>query len=76
MPVIPDTQEAEIWRIEVLSQPGQIVRKTLSQQNPSQKGAGGVTQGIGPKFKPSKKRNEIMSFPRKSMEMEINSEVK
>jgi hypothetical protein len=32
-PVIPATQEAEIRRIVVRSQPGQIVLKTLSQKN-------------------------------------------
>jgi hypothetical protein len=50
--VIPATQEAEIRRITVQSQPGQIVRKTLSQKNPSQNRAGGVAQGEGPEFKP------------------------
>jgi hypothetical protein len=50
--VILGTQEAEIRRIEVRSQPGQIVLETLSQKkNPSQKRTGGVTQGIGPEFK-------------------------
>jgi hypothetical protein len=29
-----------------------IVRETLSQKNPLQKRAGGVAQGIDPKFKP------------------------
>jgi hypothetical protein len=33
-------------------QPGQIVLETLSQKNPSQKGAGRVVQGVGPEFKP------------------------
>jgi hypothetical protein len=33
------------------SQPGQIVLKTLSQNNPSQKTADGVAQGIGPVLK-------------------------
>jgi hypothetical protein len=28
------------------------VRKTLSQENPSQKWAGGVAQGVNPEFKP------------------------
>jgi hypothetical protein len=37
-PVILATQEAEIRRIVVQSQPEQIVHKTLSQKNPSQKG--------------------------------------
>jgi hypothetical protein len=30
----------------------QTVRETLSRKNPSQKRAGGVTQGVGPEFKP------------------------
>jgi hypothetical protein len=38
MPVILATQEAKIRRIEVRSQPGQIVHQTLSRKNPSQKG--------------------------------------
>jgi hypothetical protein len=45
MPVILATQVAEIRRMEVSSQPGQIVRKTLSQKKkkkPSQKRAGRV----------------------------------
>jgi hypothetical protein len=37
MPVILGTQEAEIRRIMVQSQPGQTVHKTLSQKYPSQK---------------------------------------
>jgi hypothetical protein len=49
MPIILATQEAEISRIK---QPGHIVHKILSQNNPSQKRAGGVAQGIGPEFKP------------------------
>jgi hypothetical protein len=50
-PVILATQEAEIRRITVWRQPGQIVCKTLSWKNPSQKRAGGVAQGVGPEFK-------------------------
>jgi hypothetical protein len=42
MPVIPATQEAEIRRIAVQSQPGQIVQETLPYKNPSPKRAGGV----------------------------------
>jgi hypothetical protein len=38
------TQEAEIRRISVRSQPKQIVHETLSQKNPSQKSTGGVAQ--------------------------------
>jgi hypothetical protein len=49
--VILATQEAEIRRIMVQSQPGQIVQETLSQKTPSQKRAGGVAQGVGPEFK-------------------------
>jgi hypothetical protein len=37
MSVILATQEAEISRIAVRNQSGQIVRETLSQKNPSQK---------------------------------------
>jgi hypothetical protein len=53
-PVILATQEAEIRRITVWSQPGQIVHETLSWKKPSQKPfrAGGVAQGVGPEFKP------------------------
>jgi hypothetical protein len=42
-PVILATQEAEIRRIMVQSQPREIVRETLSQKYP---------QGVGPEFKP------------------------
>jgi hypothetical protein len=53
MPVILATQEAEIRRIVIRSQPGQIVHETLSQKNPSlKKVAGRVAQGVGPQFKP------------------------
>jgi hypothetical protein len=51
-PVILVTQEAEIRRIMVQSQPGQIVLETLSRKNQSQKRAGGVAEGVGPEFKP------------------------
>jgi hypothetical protein len=49
--VILPTQEAEIRRITVQSQPREIVRKTLSQKKLSQKRAGGVAQGVSPEFK-------------------------
>jgi hypothetical protein len=37
MPVILDTQEAEIMWIAIQSQPREKVQETLSQKNPSQK---------------------------------------
>jgi hypothetical protein len=37
IPIILATQEAEIRRIAVRSQPGQIVHETLTRKNPSQK---------------------------------------
>jgi hypothetical protein len=46
------TQEAEIRRIAVQSQPRQIVPEMLSQKNSSQKRAGRVAQGVDPGFKP------------------------
>jgi hypothetical protein len=50
-PVILATQEAEIRRITVRSQPRQIVGETLSRKNPSQKRAGRVAQNVNPEFK-------------------------
>jgi hypothetical protein len=58
VPIILPTQEAEIRRIMVLSQPGQIVWETLPWKSPSQKRAGGVAQGIGPEFNPSTAKNK------------------
>jgi hypothetical protein len=46
MPVILATQETEIRRIKVQSQPRQIVLETLSRKYPTQKGTGGVAQVI------------------------------
>jgi hypothetical protein len=51
MPIVLTTQEAEIRRVMVQSQPGGIVLETLSLKTPSQKRAGGVAQGVGPEFK-------------------------
>jgi hypothetical protein len=51
MPVILATQEAEIRRLKVHSQPRQIVHETLPQ-NMSQKRSGRVAQGEDPEFKP------------------------
>jgi hypothetical protein len=54
--VILATQEAEIRRITVQSQPGQIVlRPYLKETLHTKKRAGGVAQGIGPEFKPQYK---------------------
>jgi hypothetical protein len=58
MPVILATQEAEIRRIMVQSQPGQIVHETLSRKYPSQRRAGGVAQGVGPEFKPQYRKQK------------------
>jgi hypothetical protein len=44
--VILASQEAAIRRVEVQSQPRQIVWKALSRKNPSQKRAGGVAQVV------------------------------
>jgi hypothetical protein len=66
MPVILATQEAEIRRITVQSQPRQIVWETPFRKNPSlthtqththththtQGKAGGVAKGEGSEFKP------------------------
>jgi hypothetical protein len=53
MPIILATQETEIRRIVVQSQPRLIVQKTLSGKKPStKKGLGGMPQGGGPEFKP------------------------
>jgi hypothetical protein len=52
MSIILAIQKAEIRRIGVQSQSGQIARETLSQKNPSQKRARRVAQVVGPEFKP------------------------
>jgi hypothetical protein len=51
-PVILATQEAEIRRIMVRGQSGQIVREILSRKTLHKKRADGVAQGVGPEFKP------------------------
>jgi hypothetical protein len=58
MPVILATQEADIRRFTVWSQPEQIVRETL-ESKPSQK-AGEVAQGVGPEFKPQYRQKKWM----------------
>jgi hypothetical protein len=46
----------------VRSQPRQIVCEPLSQKNPSQKSAGGVAKGVGPEFKPQKKKRKKRKY--------------
>jgi hypothetical protein len=59
MPVILATQEAEIRRITVRSQPhannlrDHILKNTITKNR-----AGGVTQGEGPEFNPSPHKKE------------------
>jgi hypothetical protein len=59
MPVVQATQEAELRRITVGSQPGQMVHKTLSQKTLHKNRAGGVAQGEAPEFKPQYRKKEI-----------------
>jgi hypothetical protein len=54
MPVILATQEAEIRRISVPSQPGKIVHKTLSQKKTITKKA----PGVSPEFKPQNRHKK------------------
>jgi hypothetical protein len=51
MPIILATQEAEIRKIKVRSQPEQIVHETLLKKLITKR-AGGVAQGVGLDFKP------------------------
>jgi hypothetical protein len=63
----PSYSKAEIRRREVRSQPGQIVRETLSQKKkPSQKRAGRVVQRVDPEFEPQycKKKKKNFALPK------------
>jgi hypothetical protein len=51
MPVILATQEAEIRKIEIQSQPDKIVQVALFRKNPSQRSAGGMVRAVGSDFK-------------------------
>jgi hypothetical protein len=53
------TQEAEIRRTVVQSQPGQIVLQILFRKKPITKRAGGVAQGIG--VVPKNNNNKVIS---------------
>jgi hypothetical protein len=59
-------QEAEIRRIVVWSQPGQIVCETLSRKNPHhKKRSGGVAEGVGPEFKAQyRRKKKKLSHPK------------
>jgi hypothetical protein len=58
-PIILATQEAEIKRIMVQSQPGKIVQETLSRKTLHKNRTGGVAQGEDPEFKPQyRKKNQ------------------
>jgi hypothetical protein len=63
MPLILASQEAEIRRITIWNQPGQIVWETLSWKNPTQKyRAGGVALALGPEFKPQYRKKKKKSM--------------
>jgi hypothetical protein len=53
MPIILATQEAEIRRFMVQSQPQQKSSQDPISKILNTKRAGGVAQGVGPEFKPS-----------------------
>jgi hypothetical protein len=65
MPVILATQETEMRRIKVRSQPRQIVHEILSQKNL------GLAQGVGLEFKPQycKKKKKERKKRKKKEEM-------
>jgi hypothetical protein len=50
-PIILDTQKAEISKVGIRSQPGQIVQRPYLENTHYKKRTGGVAQGIGPEFK-------------------------
>jgi hypothetical protein len=62
MSVILATQEAEISRIMVQSQPGQIIHETLSRIKHFTKKACGVAQGVGPEIKPQYYKKNIIKY--------------
>jgi hypothetical protein len=66
MPIILDTQEAEIRRITVQSQPGKTVHKTLSQKYPTQKSVGEwLKHQYCKKKKKNKNKKKIVLSPQK-----------
>jgi hypothetical protein len=59
---VPATQEAEIRRITVQSQPRQIVCQTLSRKNLLQERAGGVVQGVALSSRLNTEKKKKRSF--------------
>jgi hypothetical protein len=57
-PIILATQEAEIRRIVVQSQPNQIFQEILSQITLHKNRAGGLAQGESPEFKPQYRKKK------------------
>jgi hypothetical protein len=64
MTAILATQKAEIRRIAAQSQSRLIVLETYLKKSHHKKVAGGVTQGVGPEFKPQyrQKKKEFSSL--------------
>jgi hypothetical protein len=62
-------QEDAVW-----NQSWQIVRETQSQKNPPQNRADGVTQDVGPEFKPQYHKKIIASVISKIMWYIMNIE--
>jgi hypothetical protein len=59
----PSYSGGKDWRITVQSHPWHIVFETLSQKYPLQKRSDGVTQGVGPEFKPKKEKKKAAVQP-------------
>jgi hypothetical protein len=73
-PVILATQEAEIRRIEVQSQPWANSFRAPILKKPFTKRAGGVAQGVNPEFKPQyRKKKKSVNLGLSSMERQIHT---
>jgi hypothetical protein len=70
MAIILATQETEIRRIMVQSQPRQIDCETLSQKYPSQERAGGVAQGDGALSSSSSTAKKKKKLPKHIIKLE------
>jgi hypothetical protein len=71
MPVILATQEAEIRRITVRSQPGQVVHETLARKTLHKNRAGRVAQGEGPEFKLQYRKKKRKEKKRKKIKRKV-----